>query len=787
MGKIDKKKKKLRRFTNKHRNRQATFVGVVLTIMLLALGFRIYWYQTGERGDSLRIESARQQNLTVRAAALQTIPASRGEILDRNMQPLALSRPVYDVFIDVVRLHDESNRNELGRQTLQYVREAVIYHFGSSDDWTFLTLDAHFALNSEGQLARRNHHLIVGRNVEPALAHYLRDRFRHVHATRQTQRFYPAPTVAPQVVGFERGGYLWGLESFYNTYLTGTPGRRFSAHGEVEEIPVVHGHTLVTTIDMEIQRLAQASVDRTFREMNADFAGVIIMQPFTGEIFAMAQAPSFSLANEFDPHLTTDTWLQANWDAMTPSQQVTEMQRMWRNFHISYTYEVGSVFKPFIIAAAIEEGVISRNQYFICTGRKVVFPGEPPLPCHSTHGRINLTTAIYRSCNVAMFYIANMMGRDMFYRYRGYFGFGERTGIDLSGERCVSERVLMYTHAALGPVQLATSSMGQGFNATTIQSITAFSALINGGNLMQPFVVSHILDSDGNIVQENKPTIIRPVISPQTSHFMREQMHYVVAAPGGTAHRYGRIPGHTLGGKTGTAQQGRRDAGINTLTYIAYTPVENPEFVVLMVVHRICRDAYGGSGRELSPRTARLIEEIITHRGMPPSDGPYAQSAWQYHTAPDTMPHYEGQRLVDAVRDLSTRSTVGYEVIGSGTIVDSTIPAPGAPMPQNVPVFFRMVANTELEGQMVTVPDLVGLTDVQALHVLHEFGLPLQHLGSLVANITHNEPRTTNPLTQEELDEGAQTQAQTAYVIYRQYPAPGTELARGTPVMIRAR
>lgn len=784
---MEKKKKKIKRFTAKHRDTQATVIGVLLTIMLIALVYRVYWFQAGERGTDLRIESTRQQNMSLRAAALQTVPASRGEIMDRNMQPLALSRPVYDVFIDVVELHNASNRNDTGRQTLEEVRIAVNYHFG----WTFSEFDSHFALNSDGELARRNHHLIVAREVEPALAHYLRDKFRHVHATRQTQRFYPAPTIAPQVIGFQRGSYFWGLESYYNTQLVGEPGRRFSAGGEVEEIQVRHGYTLVTTLDMEIQRLAQASVDRTYAEMDSEFVGIIVMEPFTGEILAMAQAPSFSLADEFDPQLTTDTWLKQNWELMQESQQVAEMQRLWRNFHISYTYEPGSVFKPFVMAAAIEEGVLNTNQYFFCGGAKVIFPGEPPLTCHSRCGSINFRTALYRSCNIAMFYIVNMMGRDMFYRYRGYFGFGERTGIDLFGETCVSSPYLMYTRARLGPIELATSSMGQGSNVTTIQTISAFASLINGGNLMQPFFVSHLLDSDGNVVEENHPVITRRVLSPQTSDFIRREMQYVVASDRGTAAR-GRIPGHTIGGKTGTAQQGRRADNINTLTYLAFTPVENPELIVLKVVHRICANSYGGAGGELSPRTAALLEQIIAYSGMPPSDGPYALETWHQHTTPETMPDYSGWRLSDAVRDLSNRSGIGgYQVIGSGSVVSRTMPEPGRPMPQNAPVFFHMETGTELDGQMVSMPNLIGLTATQAQAILHEFGLPLILLDSIGAlgSMENGEARTTNPLTAEEWAEEVEQSPPELihYVIYSQYPSADTVIARGTPVMIRAR
>jgi len=785
---MTKKKKKVKKFTAQNRNKQLLFIGVILTIIMGVLCYRILYNQLGDWGNFLRIQGARQRHIALRNAALHNSPASRGEILDRNMQPLAQSRPVFDVFIDVSMMHDAYNRNAAGRQEMHDVRYALNEHFGMS----FVDFSRHFATDDNGNLLRNNHHLIVAREVEPSVAHYLTNRFTHVHSTGQTQRFYPEPFFAPQVIGFIRGGAMWGLEHYYDEALSGTPGRRFTAHGEVDEIPVRHGYTLVTTIDADIQRIAQDMANQTFNEMDATHIGVLIMDPHTGAVIAMAQAPTFSIADPMNPEFVTDRLLRDRWDYLSEAEQVYEMQRLWRNFHTTYTYEPGSIFKPFVIAAALEEGVISTNQQFFCTHVKYIW-GPEYLTCHSFHGSLTLRQAIYRSCNVAMFYIVNMMGRDMFYRYRGYFGFGERTGIDLVGETCVSHSSVMYSRGRLGPMELGTSSMGQGFNATTMQSITAFSALINGGNMMEPFLVSHILDSYGNIIEENTPTVTRRIISPQISDWMRRHMAYVVSADGGTA-RFGRIPGHTMGGKTGTAQQGVRADGIHTLTYLAYTPIENPEFVALIVAHRVCREQYGGAGRELSPRMARIFEEIIAVRGMLPSDGPYATEQWQEHTIAETMPNYTDWRLTDAVRDLSSRSNGGYQVVGTGTIVSHTIPEAGRPMPQGNPVFFHMTPDTTVYGQMVTVPTLEGLTIGQARNILREFGLPMFILDSLIDQtaIILNEPRTTNPLTTEEREvfgsDAPEDQAiPESDVIYRQYPSPGTELERGTHVKVRAR
>jgi len=466
---------------------------------------------------------------------------------------------------------------------------------------------------------------------------------------------------------------------------------------------------------------------------------------------------------------------------------------LWRNFHTTSSYEPGSIFKPIVIAAALEEGLLSQNATFFCHGRRHIVADES-LPCWTRwgHGSLSLTQALYQSCNVAMFYIMDRLGADTFYRYRGYFGFGERTGVDLPGEVSVSSPAVMYSRASLGPMQLATSSMGQGFNATTIQFMAAYAALVNGGNLLQPYIVSQVVDSFGNVVEETQPTVVRRVISAETSDFIRRQMQYVVSADAGTG-RFARLPGHSIGGKTGTGQQGVRADRISSLTYIAFTPVENPEFLVLMVVDQICDITYGGAGAELGPRVRNIIEEIINIRGMQPSDGPYALDYWRTHVlGTEVMPDYSGQRLADAVRDLSNRSNGGYQVVGSGTRISHTVPTPGRPMPENAPVFFHMDADSRIDQQMVIVPNLVGLTVNQAEIILREFGLPITLLNSLVTTVNPDAgtPRTTNRLTEEEREaEGISPAVQETfpYVIYQQFPTAGAELERGTMVMLRAR
>ena len=778
------KKHKKRVPIKQQRDRHAVFVGVVITVIFVVLGYNIFYIQNVE-GDDLRQRAVRQQHLVQQDRVSRTIPASRGEIMDRHMQPIVSTLPVFEIFIDVNLLHAAGNA-------------AITEHVNALNTYLGIPIAQimeYFETDSEGNLVntRGASHRIVARDITPDIAIPLSSDFPHIHHTRTSMRFYHDQFFAPQVIGFTRGDTRWGLEASFNAQLTGSPGRVLSVQGETETIPVRDGYTLITTLDSDIQRIAQTIVDQTYNEMNTHFVGKIVVNPFTMEILAMAQAPSFSVADPFNPNLITDQWLQRNWDYMSDHQRAEEMQSMWQNFHIIHSYEPGSVFKPVVIAAAIEEGVLEMSPHrpFFCGGSRYV--ANEPLPCWTIHGTLTLREAIYRSCNVAMFEIVHLLTRDNFYRFRGYFGFGSRTGIDLLGEAAVSSPFVMYTRAALGPVQLATSSMGQAFNATPIQLITAYSALINGGNMLQPFVVSHVIDDMGNVVYETTPTVVRNVISVEVSDFIRREMQHVVSAQNGTA-RTAHIPGHAIGGKTGTGQQGVRADGIDTYTYISFLPVENPQFLVLMVVDRVCAQTYNGAGRELGPRMRRFFEELINLKGLPPSDGPYAADAWQNHISlADTMPDYSGQRLAAAVEDLSNRSNGGFQVIGRGTIVSHTIPAPGVQMPQNSLVTFHMEPDTRIEGQMAFVPDLSDVSVDNAQAILHELGLRPVLLGSLTLQTGSNVngiPRTTNVEPRyegEQYHNYAANSEPLLYRIYQQFPLPGTELERGTMVMFRAR
>ena len=764
------------------RDRRILVLGVFFT---LAFGYILFEIGNVQRTYGNEYKRIVIENVILeRMVAVERIIAPRrGLIVDRDNQPIVHSEQVYDIFIDLRLL---ANYRSVAEQ--EATKDALVQILGLQRYY----VESLFQRNAEGVLLRNTNHYIVARQVPANIADSLTREHRDIHGRQHSQRAFNDPHFAPQIMGFIRGDAAWGLEGFYNPQLTGERGRTILVQGDVEEIPVRHGYTIVTTLDGDIQRLAQQHARRAFELHPSDFIGIIVMNPQTGEILAMAQEPTFAIHTPTNPTYFTDPMLLENWDYLTERERFDRMNLMWANYHITRSAEPGSVFKPIVMAAALEEGVISLHDTFHCGGVRII--AGQRLVCWQLHGHggLTLVEALYRSCNIAMFDIMDRLGRDRFYRYRGYFGFGDRTGIDLPGETAVSSPIVMYPLHALGPVQLATSSMGQGFNATTLQSINAFAAVINGGNVMQPFIVSHVLDIHNNVIYENTPTVLRRVISQRTSDIFRTQMQTVVTATHGTG-RSSYIPGHAIGGKTGTAQQGIARDRLN-LTYIAYTSINNPEFLVLITIDNIHNQTLPdgrtvSSGAVVAPLMRDFFEDLIRMRNIAPSEGAYSMDFWQTNLmGGDIMPDFSGYRLLDVIRNLNRTSNGGggYHVFGGGTIISHTTPAPGRPIGSSPVIIFHTYPETRNPGNMTIVPNVTGLTVAQAEIVLQDLGLPIQLCtGEERVDRSHLfSPITSQP---EPLAYGVEPvpTAPLLYTIIQQFPAPDTEVERGTQVLLR--
>jgi stage V sporulation protein D (sporulation-specific penicillin-binding protein) len=347
----------------------------------------------------------------------------------------------------------------------------------------------------------------------------------------------------------------------------------------------------------------------------------------------------------------------------------------------------------------------------------------------------------------------------------------------------------MYPYHRLHAVEMATSSMGQGFNTTTIQMLNGYAALINGGNLRRPYLVSHIVDSNGHFVHETEPTVVRRVISEETSDFIRNEMSYVVSMrPGvgdftGTGWR-SHIPGYNIGGKTGTAQQGVRGSGEYIPTFIAFLPVENPRYLVLLTIDRIANEDNRYASTTIAPIMREFLVELIRLKNIPPS-GDIEVTAPEIMGAP--MPNFEGLRLADAVRDVVNIGMGGYHVVGGGTVISHHWPAPGHPIPETSPIIFYTDKDTRISERMVVVPTVAGLSADTANHLLQGAGLPavLFTNRNESANTNESHPITSGP---EPIGEaGTAAPASLPYIIYQQFPMAGSEVEAGTQVILRAR
>ena len=343
------------------------------------------------------------------------------------------------------------------------------------------------------------------------------------------------------------------------------------------------------------------------REGNgAQDVGCIIMDVKTGNILAMASYPSFDLNNTWDvtPLIgsklldeegnVTDTIVNEEIAAQMENaedntQLAYNLNALWKNYCINSTYEPGSVMKPFVAAAGLESGRLAGNESFECTG--IIQVSDRKIRCHNylagAEGWLTIGEAIERSCNVALIRMAQVIGKDEFLKYMSEFNFGLRTNIDLAGEARTAS--LVFTDKTMGPTELATSSFGQGFNVTMIQMITGFCALINGGYYYEPHMVSRITASDGSVVEDIEPRLLKQVISAETSAKVRQYCEQVVYGENGTGWR-AKTPGYRIGGKTGTAEtvsaQGTRDKKNYVCSFMGYAPADDPQIAIYIVLNR---------------------------------------------------------------------------------------------------------------------------------------------------------------------------------------------------------
>lgn len=661
-----------------------------------------------------------------------TIPPNRGSILDRNNQVLAISTTVYNVALDSLQLAEVA---ELSPEEQEKTLTTLCEYFPELD---YNTLKQYVTINPEtGELYMNNHWKYLVKGIERSVKEELEAmNLKGVYFEKSSKRSYPLNSSACHLVGFTRGDAQWGLEGYYNSYMEGTPGRSFILYNGADS--VVHqdydakdGDTIITTIDYNIQKIAEEVVAETAAEWSAKNVAAMVMDPYTGEIYAMAESHSFDLNNPNEiPEWETDTKYTENWDQLSSEEQLEYLNTMWKNFCVSDTYEPGSIFKPMLVAAALEEGVITPNSSFQCNGYTDI--GGYRIKCHlvSGHGNINVEQIMAQSCNMGVIQIANLLGADKFYEYQREFGFGDYTGIDLPGEAAGQ----LHEKEAIGPTELATMSFGQTFNCTSIQVIAAFSSLINGGNLVKPHVVSQIVDADGNVVLQNDTEVVRRVISEKTSAYMRTALKATVE--NGLAKKL-QIDGYSIGCKTGTAEQGSRtNDDLWTLSNMSYFPAENPKYIVFTVINQ--PSDYVEGVQTPTPMTKKLIEGIIKYDNLEPTQ-PVEDEANLSQNKTVTVADYTDSVIFDVIGDLDGKELT-YKVVGNGNTVVNQVPKGGTTVDVGSEVILYVQRSEEDTGT-VSVPNVVGKNYEQAETTLTNAGFTVAFEGDQSGTVTAQDPK----------------------------------------------
>lgn len=395
------------------------------------------------------------------------------------------------------------------------------------------------------------------------------------------QRIYPLNTVACNIVGFttseNEGSY--GVEGSCNDQLNGRTGREygyFDANMNFQRTvrKATNGNSVVLTIDANVQRVIEQQIKKYNTDVGAKTIAVMVMNPNNGEILAMASQNSYDLNN---PRELSGMYTQEQIAGMDETAKAQKLMEMWSNFCIASAYEPGSTFKPFTIAAALDEGTVKDSDYFGCSGVTNVAGSDIHCSVRSGHGSLSLQQSMMESCNSALIQIGSGLGRDKFSKYNKIFGFGQKTGIDLPGETVG----IIHTKDELNPVELATSSFGQTQTVTMVQMLAGFSSLVNGGDYYQPHLVKEIQNESGVVVERTNPVIVRKTVSDNTSRLIRKYLQATVedgtAAPA-------QVKGYSIGGKTGTAQKRPVEEKKYLVSFIGCVPAQDPQAVVYVII-----------------------------------------------------------------------------------------------------------------------------------------------------------------------------------------------------------
>ena len=618
------KRKKEQKFT---RQMQIKLIAVFAFVLLLMVALNLVIAHINvTNGDKYAKQVLSQQTYDSR-----TIPYRRGEIQDRNGNVLAKSEKVYNVILDCYAINSMDDYVE---PTITAVSE----QFGLDSATVRDVICSEETKDSRYQVIKKEISVeekqafedYIDTSEDKEMSKAKREELENVQGVwfeEDYVRTYPMDTLACTVIGFANklNDGISGLESYYTEILNGVDGREYgylNQDMELEEniIEPEDGNSIVSTIDMNIQQVVEKYIAQLEeenkngpREKTAGHAslntGVIVANPNNGEILAMATDKNFNLN---DPQNLDGWYTEKEQKAMTEEEKSEALSSLWYNFCVSEAFELGSTYKPNVVAAALDSGSVTEDFGMTCIGYLQPLTNEDPIACTGIHGEESLKDIIRNSCNPGMMTIGFQMGIETFCKYQDIFGFGKRTGIDLPNENAG----YLYDTNTMGTMELATCSFGQGFTATMIQELQAFCADVNGGYLYKPHVVKQILDSDGGVVKNIDPLLMVQPVSSKTSSMIKEYLEAVVTDGTATS---AAIPGYRIGGKTGTAEKLPRGDGRYIISFICAVPIDDPQVVVYTVIDEpnIENQEDGSYTKDLA---RNILTEILPYLGIYPTE-----------------------------------------------------------------------------------------------------------------------------------------------------------------------
>ena len=715
----------------------ALFLGIIAFIPLLmqlySLMVRDYDYYANL--------ALRNQTRTTR------VTADRGLIYDRNMNILACSQSVENVYLDPHELKQSKADIPAIAQTLGEILDL---------DPQWITEQAKDTKMRYKQIADR-----IDENAASRIRNYINEQgISGIHIEPNSQRYYPYGSLAAQVIGFTNASNTGseGIEAAYNSYLEGTVGKVITTKGNNEmDMPFSYenyvaskqGNSVVLTLDTTVQACLEKQMELAIARYDVQNGAFgMVMDVNTGEILAMATLGSYD-PNRYleiaDPETAGELARMKTQYLLNPtdSREFSEAKKryqenlyqaqlkQWRNRCISDGYEPGSTFKVMTMAAALDCGAITLDTAFHCSGSEQIPGRAQRLHCWRSagHGAQKTPQALQNSCNLAFAHIALKLGGERFYEYVKNFGIMEKTGIDLAGESkgVFFSKELVTDTDKWGTASLTSGSFGQTFKLTPLQLVRGIAAVVNGGYLLEPYIVSQVMDANGDVVLQQEPTVLRQVIKEETSQTMRKLMQSVVEE--GTA-KNAQVAGFSIGGKTGTSEKidvfdanGQRVQD-KIVSFVGVAPMDDPQYIVLVALDTPSRSTgiYISGGVMAAPTVGAVMADIL----------PYLEVKQNYTTEDAagrqiTVEDYAGLTLKEAEKQLKALGLTA-QTVGSGDTVTAQIPAPGCIVPGNSQVLLYM--GDVPEERTVAVPDFTGMTRQQASDAAGLLGLHILIAGN---------------------------------------------------------